>query len=405
MSRPEHKVKSENSTATKVGQDDLSYLNAEHAYPNQYFKTASNLPAHKKLLISFFRKIFRGLGLEDVFQAQSNYNAHLVRHLNSISEKINKDEATIEDDLRSSFYALEKSLNSKIAENLKDNEELQKDNNRYYHELKAQTDTLNSVVRGLERIVSLKGRVSQETAEVHENEQPELDHRYVLLENRYRGSEEVIKQRVSIYDSVFDGLGEARPILEVGCGRGELQEVFKESGKKSYGVEMDAAMVALCESKGFEVVLADAMAHMSTLEDRSLDGVIALQVVEHLTSEQLSNFLSLCRTKVAKGGKIVFETINTQSMLALCHNYFRDPTHTAPLHPDTMKEIVEQAGLEVKELRFLSPYPEGAQFRELEINSVYPPHVSNAFEVLNQNVSQLNSLIFGHQDYCLIAQV
>ena len=69
------------------------------------------------------------------------------------------------------------------------------------------------------------------------------DFSYLLLENRFRGGEEAIKKALSFYPDFFKKA--AKPILEIGPGRGELLELFKEKGLQAYGVDIDGPMVTV----------------------------------------------------------------------------------------------------------------------------------------------------------------
>lgn len=399
---------SESNNRSKIDKN-LHYLNHEHDFARRIASAErfAGIPILKRIVYRIGARLMHFFGIESYFQAHAEYNARLVRCLNEMNARLDRDDRIADEDLRASFYSLEKDLFEKLTRYK--NRESQGLNELVQNVglLREEQSTMNSVVRGLERIVSLnnaRGTDNTSTSPEYSPDAP-LDYRYLLLENRYRGSEEAIRERVEIYREVFSGKGVKRHILEIGSGRGELQEVFREAGIKSYGVEVDPAMVALCESRGLDVRLCDVIEHMSNLSDQSLDGVIALQLVEHLSVKQLNVFLSLCRKKIIPGGKVVFETINTSSLVALCHNYFRDPTHTAPLHPDTMKEIVEQSGIEVKELRLLSPFPDGAKLKTVPIRPIYPPNFTEALTIINDNVEQLNTLLYDYQDYCLIAEV
>jgi len=58
-------------------------------------------------------------------------------------------------------------------------------------------------------------------------------------------------------------------------------------------------------------------------------------------------------------------------------------------------------GLKVLEVRYLSPVPEGAKLKELEAGEY---SMAYTIETLNRNIRQLNDLLYGHQDYCVIAE-
>ena len=105
------------------------------------------------------------------------------------------------------------------------------------------------------------------------------------------------------------------------------------------------------------------------------------------------------------GGRVIFETINPRSLLALSSNYFRDLTHVWPLHPDTLSYAMNLAGLQVREVKYLSPVSEEAQLRPVAVEEYMTPRWALAVERLNSNFEQLNELLYGYQDYCVIAEV
>ncbi|MCB0339472.1 MAG: hypothetical protein KDD53_07705, partial [Bdellovibrionales bacterium] len=128
-------------------------------------------------------------------------------------------------------------------------------------------------------------------------------------------------------------------------------------------------------------------------------------VIEHLTRDQLSKLMKLAREKVVKGGKIVFETINSESIVALTQHYFRDPTHVWPLHPETTRFLMELSGIKVNEVRKISPFPPEASFKPVPVEEYMTPRWAYAVKTLNENFEKLNRLLFDCQDYCIIGEV
>jgi O-antigen chain-terminating methyltransferase len=131
---------------------------------------------------------------------------------------------------------------------------------------------------------------------------------------------------------------------------------------------------------------------------------VAIQVVEHLTREQLKELCELVKRKVRPGGRIAFETINPQSLLALSSNYFRDPTHVWPMHPDTLGYMATLAGLRIIETKMLSPVAPNHLLKEIPIDSSHTPAVGDAINRINENIGQLNRLLYGFQDYCIVLE-
>src|SRR5215813_9622654 len=94
------------------------------------------------------------------------------------------------------------------------------------------------------------------------DEVPRLrDAGYLAFEDAFRGSPAEIRERVSIY---LPKLREAQagtdpaPILDLGCGRGELLEVLRDHGLKASGVDSNVAAIEKCRALDLEVMAGDA---------------------------------------------------------------------------------------------------------------------------------------------------
>jgi O-antigen chain-terminating methyltransferase len=201
-----------------------------------------------------------------------------------------------------------------------------------------------------------------------------------------RGSTESIRERQRLY---VDDFRDAAPVLDLGCGRGEFLVLLGEAGIEARGIDLDPDMVAFARGEGLEVEHADAIAYLQGLDDRSLGGIFAAQLVEHLPAPALVGLLELAAAKLRQGALLVAETINPLSPLAL-RNYYADLTHAQPLVPETLELLARQAGFGSVELRFLNAPEE---------RLVEPPD-----PVIAANVSRLNELLFGPLDYAIVAR-
>jgi SAM-dependent methyltransferase len=209
---------------------------------------------------------------------------------------------------------------------------------------------------------------------------------YFAFEARMRGSTADVRERQRVYVGDFR---DAAPVLDVGCGRGELLSLLREAGVEARGVDADADMVAYARGEGLEVEQADAIEYLERLEGGALGGIFAGQVVEHLPPAALQALLAQAVRTLRPGGLLVAETINPLSPLAL-RNYFADLTHAQPLVPETLALLAAQAGFRETEVRFLNE-PEA----KLEVPDD---------PVLAENARRLNELLFGALDYALLAR-
>jgi O-antigen chain-terminating methyltransferase len=164
-------------------------------------------------------------------------------------------------------------------------------------------------------------------------------------------------------------------------------------------------MINRCQDKGLSVQQCDGLQYLANLGSGVLGGVVAVQVVEHLRVDQLKELIRLCAGKVRKGGIVIFETINPQSLVALSSNYFRDPTHVAPLHPDTLAYLMQLGGLANPQVSFLSPFASSENLPAIENEEFFSPRWQRVIRILNAQTAQLNKLLYGYQDYCIVAEV
>lgn len=168
---------------------------------------------------------------------------------------------------------------------------------------------------------------------------------YRAFEDRYRGSRELIKQRLGAYRPFLLPLATlAAPALDLGCGRGEWLELLAECGLEGLGVDLDAGMLAACRERGLRVEQGDALAALRAQPDASLALVSAFHLVEHLPFALVQELIAEAHRALLPGGLLILETPNPENLSVGAASFYLDPTHERPLPPALLEFAVEFGG-------------------------------------------------------------
>jgi SAM-dependent methyltransferase len=178
---------------------------------------------------------------------------------------------------------------------------------------------------------------------------------YVDFEEHFRGSEADIRARQANDAARFRGA--ARPVADLGCGRGEFLEALKAEGVTGVGCDANPVMAARAREKGLAVDAADLFTWLGAREDGSLSGITAFQVVEHLAPASLFDLVELTVRKLAPGGRVLFETVNPESVYAM-RWFWMDLTHVRPVPAPSLAQLLRVSGLKDVAVDFRSPVPE-----------------------------------------------
>ncbi len=224
---------------------------------------------------------------------------------------------------------------------------------------------------------------------------------YVRFEDRHRGTREDILHRQRAYLDLF---GQASPVLDVGCGRGEFLELCRSSGIEARGVDLDGGMVARCREAGLAAEQGDALSALAALPDGALGGIFCAQVIEHLTPDALIALVRLAHRTLRPGGVLLCETPNPACLTVFSGAFYVDLTHVKPIHPEAARFVLEAAGFRQVEVRYVNPVPPEGKLQPIE-PLWYMRRYEEAFlGQINDNLERLNQLLWGAQDYAVIGR-
>lgn len=227
---------------------------------------------------------------------------------------------------------------------------------------------------------------------------PGEEYRYYHFEEQFRGSREEISAKFGPYLEFYSGLPQG-PVLDLGCGRGEFLELLKGKSIPGIGVDSNAKMVQSCRDMGLDVYEDDLLKFLQTRKSEELAGIFCSQVVEHLPPDYLLNLLECAFTRIKPGGVMVLETVNVSSAFGFLQVYTKDLTHRTPVHPATLQFLVAACGFQNPQIIQRSPVPAVAQLK------LFADEAGDEMKaVFNQNMKKLNELLYGYQDYAVVAK-
>lgn len=213
---------------------------------------------------------------------------------------------------------------------------------------------------------------------------------YHRLENEYRGSLADIRKKLHVYvpdvEAAFLRTGE-KPVLDLGCGRGEWLELLKDYDVPALGVDTNSYQIEEVLAAGYNVKLADAVTTLKDADTGSYAAITAFHLIEHLPFETILWIAREALRVLAPGGVLLFETPNVRNVLVGATSFHNDPTHLRPLTDPVLKVLFETCGYDEIDVRRLNPHERLNEFAQ------------------RQNFDdELAYLMFGPQDIAILGR-
>src|SRR3954465_918753 len=332
----------------------------------------------------------------DLWERQRIFNLILLEHLDRL-------EAARADHLRRIEY--QEALDSEgIHEVMRHNDALfaraDQKLDRYRREARGR---LGSLGAALATVRSAPEGPREASGAVEAVSRAHEEHGYLELERRYRGTEEEIRERIAAYRPFLKELPAGAPVLDLGCGRGEALALLRDHGIPGRGVASSARMVQLCRERGLEAEAGDLFEVLAGLPAESLAGVVSFHVIEHLPGGALDRLVRLAYRALLPGGVLILETPNPLSMVVAARNFWLDPTHVRPVHPESLKLMYELAGFDPIERLDLRPFAVADRLPEIAL-AKRPADQRPLADQVNRLRDRLDDLLFGCQDFGMVGK-
>ncbi len=227
----------------------------------------------------------------------------------------------------------------------------------------------------------------QEVVNATVSDNHDYDNFYKKFEDKFRGTEAQIKERVSGHLPLFESLPNSlkqKVIVDIGCGRGEFLSVLKENGFRSVGIDMNQEMVERAIKLKHKAIQTDAQSYLKQQKTGSLAAVTGFHIVEHIPFEALMSIFAECYRTVARGGFVLFETPNPRSLFVGANTFYLDPSHQRPVPSELLSFMLEYSGFDTE---------------------VVPLHRLRAeAKIDDDNLRETFETVFGFADYAVIGR-
>jgi O-antigen chain-terminating methyltransferase len=392
--------------------DEELHINLRQA--NEQYHTAKWLPDHRFALGRPLMKkiIYRIMGFYTA--RQTNFNAVVVRILNSLAGKVSDADQRVEQvraqvdriafdiderfnrltrELQERFNFMELTQNRLVTRAKADIE------NRVMEVVRATPTAASSVEKRSEPARRDLASRTRAESPVHTNS---FGTNYFCFADKFRGDETEIKNQLAAHLEYFR---RCKNVVDLGCGRGEFLELCEENKINALGVDTNDDMVLYCQRKGLQVHRADARAYLRSLPEKHLDGIFTAYLAEHMPPAEFAELLHLAYEKLQFGSHFVAEAINPACLSTLADNFYLDLLHVKPIHPQAFEFMLESLGFRNIKINYVTPVPEEERLRKLNsIRDNLDQIERQRIEMYNQNVDKLNELLFGYQAYAIVAR-
>lgn len=150
----------------------------------------------------------------------------------------------------------------------------------------------------------------------------------------------------------------AGPVLDIGCGAGQLVRCLLADGYQAKGVDVSPEQVALAHEAGLgQVQLGDYLSLLAGCPAQ-LGAVTATDVLEHLTKPEVLATFDAVATALRPGGRFVARVPNAVSPFG-GHIRYGDFTHETWFTARSVRQLAGAAGLDLRGVRGCPPRVHG----------------------------------------------
>jgi predicted TPR repeat methyltransferase len=134
-------------------------------------------------------------------------------------------------------------------------------------------------------------------------------------------------------------------IVDLGCGTGSVLYHIKEKGYTNIiGIDVSQQQVDIAHLAGLEFIKKqDLIEFLNNTKDNTIDVFMLLDVIEHMTREELFSIFSLLYAKLKIGGKVIIHVPNSEGIFGSKIRY-ADLTHELAFNTKSLAQLSSAFG-------------------------------------------------------------
>ncbi|MDP8235644.1 MAG: class I SAM-dependent methyltransferase [Candidatus Erginobacter occultus] len=177
---------------------------------------------------------------------------------------------------------------------------------------------------------------------------------YEIYESRPRPvraevTREAIERQFPVWESRFRRhlpRDLSTPVIDVGCGSGGFVHYLRRVGYSDVrGVDISGEQVAAARSLGIAGVTREDIREHLAAHPAAYGAVIARDLIEHFTREEVIDLLILAHRSLIPGGTLLIQTVNLESPFSLRYRW-GDLTHESGFTSYSLEAALLLAGFQ-----------------------------------------------------------
>jgi predicted TPR repeat methyltransferase len=150
----------------------------------------------------------------------------------------------------------------------------------------------------------------------------------------------------------------AGPVLDIGCGQGQLVKLMLDDGYDAMGVDVSPEQVALAHAAGLDRIHHGDYRDLLDARTGQLAAVTATDVLEHLTKAEVLDTFDRVANALIPGGVLVARVPNAASPFGGRIRY-GDFTHESSHTARSVRQVAAAAGFAVVAVESCAPVAHG----------------------------------------------